>query len=238
MENPASKDASSNEEWQASMVPPGSNQDRGMCEKKRTNDRSEEGGALNSGRLVFPPFEPIYLHRANAFQLNEGCATGHQDSDLLIVVGDGSTVHMAKERAERQCGQSTHAPGLSRPGISVSSSLSALRTKAESNPKHRFRDLFGLIDQQRLCEAYHLLKKRASPGIDGVTHAEYGANLTENLRDLETRLREGRYRAQNVKRQWIARGIFRNSDGLSSLRCGSQSGQHENASVRDPCIGG
>ena len=68
----------------------------------------------------------------------------------------------------------------------MSSSLSALRTKAETDPKHRFRDLFGLIDQQRLCEAYHLLKKRAAPGIDGVTHAAYGEKLTENLRDLET----------------------------------------------------
>jgi len=87
----------------------------------------------------------------------------------------------------------------------VSSSLAALRTKAESDPKHRFRDLFGLIDQQRLREAYHQLKKRAAPGIDGVTHAEYGENLEENLRELETRLREGRYRAQHVKRQWIAK---------------------------------
>ena len=205
MENPAPEDATSNEERRASMVPPGSNQDRGMCEKKRTDDRPAEGGALNSGRLVIPPFEPIYLQRANVFQRKEGCATDHQDSDPLIVVGDGNTVHMAKERAERQRGQSTHAPGQSSPGTSVSSSLSALRTKAEKAPKHRFRDLFGLIDQQRLCEAFHQLKKRAAPGIDGVTHAEYGENLEENLRDLETRLREGRYRAQHVRRQWIAK---------------------------------
>jgi RNA-directed DNA polymerase len=187
------------------MVPPGSIQDRGMCEKKRTDDCSAESSALNSGRLVFPPFEPIYLQRANAFQRKEGCASGHQDSDPLIVVGDGSTVHMAKERAEGQSGHSTHARGLSRSGYSVSSSLAALRTKAEKEPKHRFRDLYSLIDGQRLCEAYHLLKKRAAPGIDGVTHAEYGDNLAENLRDLETRLREGRYRAQHVKRQWIAK---------------------------------
>ena len=205
MENPAPEDASLKGEWPAFMVPPGSIQDRGMCEEKRTDDRPAEGGALNSGRLVFPPFEPIYLQKANVFQRKEGCATGHQDSDPLIVVGDGNTVHMAKGRAERQRGQSTHARGLSCPGQSVSSTLSALRTKAEAAPKHRFRDLFGLIDQQRLCEAYHHLKKRAAPGIDGVTHAEYGENLAENLRDLETRLREGRYRAQHVKRQWIAK---------------------------------
>jgi hypothetical protein len=205
MENPAPEDATSSEERRASMVPPGSNQDRGMCEKKRTDDRPAEGGALNSGRLVFPPFEAIYLQGASVFQRKEGHVTGHQESDPLIVVRDGSTDHMAKERAERQRGQSTHARGPSRSGTSVSSSLSALRTKAASDPKHRFGSLFGLIDRQRLCEAYHQLKKRAAPGIDGVTHAEYGENLAENLRDLETRLREGRYRAQHVKRQWIAK---------------------------------
>lgn len=205
MENPAPEDATSNEEWPAFMVPPGSIQDRGMCEEKRIDDCSAEGSALNSGRLMIPPFGPIYLQKANAFQRKEGSAIGHQDSDPLIVVGDGNTVHRAKEWAERQSGQSTHVQGLSRRGTNVSRSLSALRTKAESAPKHRFRDLFGLIDQQRLCEAYHLLKKRAAPGIDGVTHAEYGENLAENLRDLEMRLREGRYRAQHVKRQWIAK---------------------------------
>lgn len=60
MENPAPEDSLSKEKWQVSMVPPGSNQDRGMCEEKRTNDRPEEGGTLNSGCLVIPPFEPIY----------------------------------------------------------------------------------------------------------------------------------------------------------------------------------
>ena len=169
MEKSVPEDATSKEERRASMVPPGSSQDRGMCEKKRTDDRPAEGGALNSGRLVFPPFEPIYLQGASVFQRKEGSATGHQESDPLIVVRDGRTDHTAKERAERQRGQSTHARGLSCPGISVSSSLAALRTKAESDPKHRFRDLFGLIDQQRLREAYHQLKKRAAPGIDGVS---------------------------------------------------------------------
>jgi group II intron reverse transcriptase/maturase len=85
----------------------------------------------------------------------------------------------------------------------VSRSLSALRTKAEKAPKHRFRDLYRLIDKELLREAFHSLKKRAAPGIDGVDVAEYGENLDERLLELEIRLREGRYRAQHVKRRWI-----------------------------------
>jgi hypothetical protein len=83
--NPAPKDAT----WQVSEVPPGSFQDRGMYEEKRTDDRPAEGGALNSGRLFPTPVEEIYLQRANAFQPKEGVATGNQESDPPIVVSDG-----------------------------------------------------------------------------------------------------------------------------------------------------
>ena len=49
MENPIPEDTIPRGKWQASRVPPGSNQDRGMWGKKRTDDRPEEGGTLNSG---------------------------------------------------------------------------------------------------------------------------------------------------------------------------------------------
>ena len=62
MENPAPKDAS-----MASVeVPPGSSQDRGMCEEKRTNDRPEEGGTLNSGGP-----DPIRRRRSTSSGLND-----------------------------------------------------------------------------------------------------------------------------------------------------------------------
>ena len=67
MENPAPENATSREEWPASMVPPGSIQDRGMCEEKRTNDCPAEDSALNSGRLVFPPFEPRFIFKRLTF---------------------------------------------------------------------------------------------------------------------------------------------------------------------------
>lgn len=54
-----------------------------------------------------------------------------------------------------------------------------------------------------LRESFHALKRKAAPGIDGVTHAAYAEDLEANLADLEKRLAEGRYRATPVKRRWI-----------------------------------
>jgi hypothetical protein len=45
----------------------GVDQDRGMCEEKRNDDRPAEGGTLNSGRLIAPDVGEIYLQRPNAW---------------------------------------------------------------------------------------------------------------------------------------------------------------------------
>jgi len=147
----------------------GVDQDRGMCEEKRKDDRPAEGGTLNSGRLAPPPVEEIYLQRANDFQPKEGVAKSHQESDLPIVVRDGNTDHTAKDQAGMQRGQSTHARGTNILNESVSRTLSALGTKAGKEPGHRFRGLARLLDRQMLGEAFRRLKRKAAPGIDGVT---------------------------------------------------------------------
>jgi RNA-directed DNA polymerase len=178
---------------------------RGMCEEKRNDDRPEEGGTLNSGRLRASANEEIYFGWPNDYQPIEGVAKSSQDSDLPIVVRDGNTDHTAKDQAGMQSGQSTQARGRNTLIESLSRTLTALGTKAEENPKHRFRGLARLLDRHLLGEAFRKLKRRAAPGIDGVTYGEYAENLEENLLRLETRLKEGKYRAQPVKRRWIAK---------------------------------
>jgi len=201
MENPASKGASK----ASAQGSTGVDQDRGMCEEKRNDDRPEEGGTLNSGRRMAPDVGEIYLQRPNDFQPIEGVAKSHQESDLPIVVRDGNTDHTAKDQAGMQSGQSTHARGRNTLNESVSRTLSALGTKAGKEPGHRFRGLARLLDRQMLGEAFRRLKRKAAPGIDGVTHSEYAENLEENLLALESRLKEGKYRARPVKRRWIAK---------------------------------
>ena len=52
-------------------------------------------------------------------------------------------------------------------------------------------------------EAYRLTRKDGAPGIDGVTAADYEANLEANLSDLLDRIRSGRYHAPPVRRAYI-----------------------------------
>ncbi len=93
MENPAPKDPL---ERRGSKVPPGSFQDRGMPVEKRTDDRPEEGGTLNSGDPEPLPAEPIYL-RGDPRDRHQGDTLGEsRESEPPIVVGDGRTAHMAK----------------------------------------------------------------------------------------------------------------------------------------------
>ena len=49
-----------------------------------------------------------------------------------------------------------------------------------------------------MLEAYRLTRKDGAPGIDGVTAAEYEANLEANLSDLLERIKSGRYHAPSL----------------------------------------
>jgi RNA-directed DNA polymerase len=66
-----------------------------------------------------------------------------------------------------------------------------------------FLTLAHLIDVDLLRDAYHQTRRAGAPGVDGVTAAEYGANLEANLADLHARLRNGGYDAPPVKRAYV-----------------------------------
>jgi group II intron reverse transcriptase/maturase len=60
-----------------------------------------------------------------------------------------------------------------------------------------------LINEEMLIECFHLLKRRAAPGVDGVTVSEYEKGLKGRIEELVQRLREKRYRAPLVRRRYI-----------------------------------
>ena len=158
---------------------------------------------MNSGGPESFPAEAIFLHGAPRDQSKEDAAARRRESDPPMVVGDGNAVRKATGRADGQRGQSHHARERNAPDQSVSRSLSALGVKARAAPGHRFRSLSRLLDRGMLRESFHALKRKAAPGIDGVTHAAYAEDLEANLAALEKRLADGRYRATPVKRRWI-----------------------------------
>jgi len=86
---------------------------------------------------------------------------------------------------------------------SVSSGLDRVRETARRNKEARFTALLHHVDVDLLRWAYHRLKPKAAPGVDGVTWKDYGTNLEENLWDLHGRVHRGGYRAKPSRRVFI-----------------------------------
>lgn len=89
----------------------------------------------------------------------------------------------------------------------MQTSLQGIANKAKRDKKHRFRNLFGMLNEQFLTYSWNFLKKKAACGIDKVTAAEYEKDFTNNVSDLIERLKRGGYRAKLVLRKWIPKGM-------------------------------
>ncbi len=89
---------------------------------------------------------------------------------------------------------------------SALSSLERVRDAARRDKKVRFTALLHHVYAiGRLRQAYYALKREAAPGVDGETWKHYGEQLEANLADLSQRLKRGAYRAQPVRRAYIAK---------------------------------
>ena len=82
----------------------------------------------------------------------------------------------------------------------VSQGIERIREIAKRNPKEKLTTLLHHVNEDSLKVAYHALKRDASPGVDQVTWAAYGANLDRNIADLCTRVHRGTFRATPSRR--------------------------------------
>jgi RNA-directed DNA polymerase len=88
--------------------------------------------------------------------------------------------------------------------IDARSALERVRQAVNRDRKQRLIALFHHVYSIDILNvAYYLLKRRATPGVDGQTWQFYGENLEENLQDLSNRLKRGAYRAKPVRRTRI-----------------------------------
>lgn len=88
----------------------------------------------------------------------------------------------------------------------VQSSLQAIANKAKSQPGYRFRNLYGMVNEEMLRDSWQLIRKDAAYGVDRVSAQEYEKNLEENIRRLVERLKRKSYRAKLVRRHYIPKG--------------------------------
>ena len=91
-------------------------------------------------------------------------------------------------------------------GERVSQGLQGVRERARKNKQERFTALLHHVTPALLRESFYALKRKAAPGVDGVTWQEYATGLEDRLKDLHGRVHRGAYRAQPSKRRWIPKG--------------------------------
>jgi hypothetical protein len=87
----------------------------------------------------------------------------------------------------------------------VSQALAHVREAAKRNKRGRFSALMHHLTPDLLAWAFHQLKPKAAPGVDGVRWDEYTASLDGNIGDLHRRVTRGGYRAKPSRRQYIPR---------------------------------
>lgn len=85
----------------------------------------------------------------------------------------------------------------------VPSALDRVRQAAQRSKAVRFSALFHHVTQEGLREAFMSIKRKASPGIDGVTWTQYEQDLDSNIADLHARLHRGAYRVKPSRRAYI-----------------------------------
>ncbi len=86
---------------------------------------------------------------------------------------------------------------------SVIVGLGRVRQRAKEDKQSEFANLFHLLKVPLLREAYYALKRKASPGLDGVNWYQYGRKLEERLPALQDELHRGSYRATPAKRVYL-----------------------------------
>ena len=82
----------------------------------------------------------------------------------------------------------------------MQTSLQGIAKKAKLNKKHRFRDLYRLLNEENLQDSWRYLNNKAASGVDKISMKEFEANLLTNIQGLVTSLKEKRYRAKLVRR--------------------------------------
>src|SRR5216683_257162 len=85
----------------------------------------------------------------------------------------------------------------------VSQGLAGVRKAARERKGMQFTALLHHLTVGLLRESFYALKRKAAPGVDGVTWEEYEPELEGRMIDLHSRIHRGAYRAQPSRRVYI-----------------------------------
>src|SRR5271156_6614955 len=96
----------------------------------------------------------------------------------------------AKGNADQQ---STHR---TQSRVRVTQALDRVREAAKQRKKGQFTTLLHQTNADTLRTAFYALKRKAAPGVDGITWHDYEADLEPKIEELHGRVHRGAYRPQ------------------------------------------
>ena len=132
---------------------------------------------------------------------------GKSDPAIVAVKSTNKTGQPVAESVERRAGAEGNVDQQSTPRTQirkrVTQALDRVRQAARQRKKERFTALLHHVNIESLKRAFYALKRRAAPGVDGMTWQEYEADLEVRLEDLHGRVHRGAYRPQPSRRTYI-----------------------------------
>src|ERR1700684_1462654 len=121
----------------------------------------------------------------------------HSNKDKPSLAESGERRPVIKENVR----QPNTSPTQSRER--VSQGLAGVRKAAGNNKEMKFTALLHHLTVELLRESFYSLKRKAAPGVDGVTWQEYEDGLEDRLTELHGRVHRGAYRATPSRRVYI-----------------------------------
>ena len=121
----------------------------------------------------------------------------HSNKDRTSLAETGEGRPLIKENARQPNTYPTQS------GKGVSQGLADVREAARDNKEMKFTALLHHLTVDVLRESFYSLKRKAAPGVEGVTWQEYEVGLEDRLIDLHDRVHRGAYRAQPSRRVYI-----------------------------------
>jgi RNA-directed DNA polymerase len=129
------------------------------------------------------------------------------DSGIVATKPTNKAGRPAAEPAEPRPGpkgnadqQSTHR---TQSRVRVTQALDRVREAARRRKKGQFTALLHHIDADTLRTPFYALKRKAAPGVDGMTWHDYEVDLEPRIDDLHGRVHWGAYRPQPSRRTCI-----------------------------------
>lgn len=85
----------------------------------------------------------------------------------------------------------------------MQTSLQGIEQKARKDKKHRFQNLYKLLNVHFLKQSWKLINKKSATGVDKISAKEFAEKLDENIEVLVKSLKRKSYRAKLVRRVHI-----------------------------------